>query len=348
MTNADYKELYEEVYEEDLKIYEIIEHYYGNSRVDFQPDLKEFASMLEKDGLHSKEEVKRWFADYEEDFYPEIIIHFPQVTVTNENGQSVDIQDLWTKVQLNLKGEVPEPLSMIRSTYTINQFIFGYRHSHLPAGINRENVTTFYSPCLGSGPLFFTMENLRYKREEETAPLWTMFCFELDNFTKVESLRGGPYMSLSSLGSSNNTQEYHILNIYPYYAADSELRDRLIQKLLSEKRLRFKFVKGKYEFGMSDTDFAILVSEIAKDLGMAGRHFNSYVYSNYNLSPVANMEEIGITQDRPKLLTFKGKDIKLRVLGVTDSFSTLSILNSSILSDIKFKILYYVNNYFKG
>ena len=136
-----------------------------------------------------------------------ITVHFPEVTIENEEHKSTKVKDLYVRVQFpTLNGGIMGT----RTTYTARQLMIGYVHSHLPGCRIPEYLGQYNYWCLGSGPLVSTVEAVRRNLERgEDLSLIPLMCMEIDNLTKVESLRGGPYNRLSGLYTDMN---YQIMN----------------------------------------------------------------------------------------------------------------------------------------
>ena len=135
----------------------------------------------------------------------DIIVYFPEVTVTNEKHQAVKIYDLFAKVPIREDGvHLYDKFYLMRSTYTHAQAISGYTHSHIPRS---TSLGDWGIPCLGTGPINSTIYTLEHISEsfEEIKPFWELFCRELDEYTQVESLSGGPYIRMETIGTGNST-----------------------------------------------------------------------------------------------------------------------------------------------
>lgn len=191
-----------------------------------------------------------------------MLIHFPEVKVTNEHDRSVDITHLWVKVELSLDGTIDGYFQMMRSELTFEQFESGYSHSHIHS-VNIGNYYRWSDPCLGSGPIRNTIASLSTQFSEE---MWSLFCLELSKYVTVESLTGIPYMYLERIGISNNstTREIHFpfnhidrcpTALEPYIAA-------FIPAILSKRPFRFNFSNGSYGIAMSDRDLFITLSNL--------------------------------------------------------------------------------------
>ena len=144
-------------------IYNIFKDYYGEDHVDLQGN--------------------------------DIIVYWPEVTVTNEVNESVTIKELYAKVQLNVCR-----FELARCWYTQEQANSGYTHSHISRS---TTLGQWGSPCLGRGPIVATMEYLR--RDPSDFDRWQLFCWELDKYVRVESLNGVPYIKMREIGTDQRT-----------------------------------------------------------------------------------------------------------------------------------------------
>lgn len=151
-------------------IYEIFVDYYGENNIDFQYD--------------------------EDDETADIIVHFPEVTVSNEHGNSVKIQDLFAKVTVDDEGCMVGYFKLRRTSFPLSQVYADYCHSHL-CGI----VFDWDTPCLGYGPIRNTIESLNETPDHNK---WRLFCYELDKYVGVESLQGVPYRYLEKISTKES------------------------------------------------------------------------------------------------------------------------------------------------
>lgn len=189
-----------------------------------------------------------------------IIVHFPHVTVTNENGKSIEVSNLWAKVRISHKGYMVGYFALNRSEYPLLQYDSGYMHSHCP-GINKSDFTSFLSPCTGAGPINATMSSLHMRYDED---IWNLFCLELSKYVTIESLSGGPHRYLERVKYSNNQVEdtYSVrVGVFSISGVleKEEVRE-FIDYFIKEKKLKFNYIKGSYSIAMSDVDYIILIS----------------------------------------------------------------------------------------
>lgn len=257
---AQLAEEYNAAMERPRRVYEIFCDYFGEDKVDMQ-------------GFKTLEEYILDRGDLITSFGIFLLVWFPEVTVTNENDRSVDIQDLYMKVPIGADGSMNGSPTMNRATYPLDQFLSDFMHSHTP-GINKYNPTSFQHICTGSGPIQNTIGNLNGEFDED---LWQLFCSELEDFVHVESLSGGPYKRMEKIGISDKPNE--VTMRFPYVIAgdlnpnrfvnsrSTEEKSRtynliadFIRYLLKEGGLPMEFANGNYSVGISYIDCTIYLS----------------------------------------------------------------------------------------
>jgi hypothetical protein len=188
-----------------------------------------------------------------------ILVHFPQVRVTNEHDRFVDITNLWAKVCICSNGSMRGNFSLNRSSYPLLHFSSNYMHSHV-SSIPTSDFTMFQVPCFGSGPVRDTMTSLNREFDED---LWNMFCLELSKYVTVESISGTPYNYLERLGSRNMItgvdKFYTYLTRRSSVIGDDKFRE-FVKHFINLKKLKFNYVNGSYSIGMSLIEYIVLVS----------------------------------------------------------------------------------------
>lgn len=192
-----------------------------------------------------------------------ILVHFPHVRVTNENGRFVDINHLWAKVRVMYNGTLNGGFTLNRSEYTMLHLCSMYMHSHI-SSIPTGNFTNFQSPCTGSGPINGTISTLNMDYDED---MWNMFCLELSKYVTVESIAGRPYHYLEKLGTNNmmagECRFITYLSLRRYQYRDIIGPDKLkefVRDFINSKKLKFNYVNGSYSIGMSFIEFIVLIS----------------------------------------------------------------------------------------
>lgn len=243
-------------------VYSIFVHHFGEDKVDIQ-------------------DVPQNINTPDQEFNVHILVYFPKVKVTNENNKSIIIYDLFARVTVNANGRLENQFELTRSTFTREQFRSGYVHSHLPS----YTYCMWHTSCLGSGPIGHTYSRLLVQYDECT---WMLFCRELDEYVHVESLRGGPYIRLESVGgydpvSFNLTFRRNTHN-FPntlYISGDDIFRSKVLEfthYLLENCHYKFCWNNGEYKLAYSPLDFAFLVTKYFTDfLRITGYHNKDFL-----------------------------------------------------------------------
>lgn len=199
-----------------------------------------------------------------------LFIHWPEATITNENDQSIDIQDLFARIPLTVKGMTfpeYERFTFMRTTYTRTQWNHLYMHSHVQT-ISESNPLKFKHVCLGSGPIKNTINTLVVHPDNQEAMM--LFFWELDKVVHVESLTGVPYNRLSGVTSSSYVQVETIVEEYRGFLHDI-LRNRgnkavkdFMASFFRAVEVPMAFRDGKYILGCSFLEFAVLITNYYK------------------------------------------------------------------------------------
>ena len=304
------------------------------------------------------------FYDFLSQFQYQIVVHFPEVTVTNENNKSIKIQDLYAKTCINGLGNLYSGPLFNRATYPYIQMVRGYMHSHINGIVTNEYFT---SSCLGSGPINRTINSLRLEYEEG---LWKLYCFELDKYVHVESLRGGPYHRLENVTGSNASKvssEIRMSKTFPINI-DEHLREFLINFtsiLITSPELKWitKYKLG-YSLGMSLSEFILVASKIfinyyntellknnidlPQNYLFEKRILSNYIFEDDTLAELNSDETLSSSRAAlhgRELFIFKGKPVILNILpkNYDPDSRHLILLSQSLCNYIATQITYIIN-----
>ena len=263
-------QLYEDLHQKVFYVYNVFIGFFGEENVDLQlpytKDIfrKELKSILTEDltnsNVNDDTEIEitdaklRKIHRYYDDRRAVIYVWWKKVTVTNEYDKSIDIQDLYAKIELQLDGRIPfenRGFLLNRATYSSEQFCSGYMHSHINI-IPKDHFEIFQPPCLGRGPINGTITTLKSEYDETT---WMLFCQELSLYVTVESISGGPYRRLESVrGSMQQLFSYKYCfqgtNLYQFnhFFTHSIFKD-FIKYYIEYGHLTLSFNRGKFTYG---------------------------------------------------------------------------------------------------
>lgn len=289
-------ELKQKVFSKVFDTYEIFQNFFGEDFTDIQaiPSDEVFALSLLSININMTDnrydlaesqlaEIQEIFSNYDYD----ILVWWPSVTVTNENDKSINIQDLYAKIKITIEGTIPYEnvgFQLTRSTVSLLQFKSGYLHSHLPRCYN--SVPVFKNPCLGNGPIRNTIADLKNNYEEV---LWMLFCRELSLYVTVESLRGGPYIRLETVGYGSksllftgyeNTYFPSLNRFYNQYTRQAffDMLQNFFEFYIKNNHLSFSYTNERYICGMSYYDYIIDVSN--SFIAWYNSHSSTYTVSD--------------------------------------------------------------------
>lgn len=392
-----YKDLEDYLFSQDKvnEIFQIFSEYYGEDKVDIQLNISfnRFVALFDTT-LHrnlvdngynipvvdcTKCAIKDLIARYKKDkntyikkyinahfISVYILIYFPKITVTNEYDESIDIEEVYIRVPINLNGRMDSSFEIIRTKYSYIQYESGYMHSHAHSGISKTS-RDWRGMCLGSGPLVTTTHTLKNSYDLD---IWRLFCIELDEYLKVESVAGVPYIRMNRVGNNDNLYNYNIMDngyyniqyrIHQYPPLFKDFLKFFIQKICSNDYY-FSFRDKDIHLAISNEQFAIIISKyfieycncinketevnidsiisnfmvkVQRDVSGTLKYFrqtNTFNYTNES-------------QSDAKALTFKGQDkyVKIDTKVETSQNKEIYLLSSDIVSQVLSYLLKVIN-----
>lgn len=223
-----------------------------------------------------------------------VVIHYPELKVTNKLNKSVHITDMYVKFQINQQGDITKSgLEGRRGSFTELQLEKNYSHSHLPSSA----VNGFTNFCLGSGTditmsMMMLYEQILNKNKEEVPNVFNLFLLNLKAYLQYESLEGGPYIRMSTLTDSAvaKSSVFELIDLAKYIARNFnnnyffDLIDELVKEnaiFLINEKLVFKddyfekFLVGlliQNNFSFSNYPFSFIIycnGELINKLGSA-------------------------------------------------------------------------------
>lgn len=373
------EQLYDILHQNVNTVYETFKSFFGEDMVDLQR-IREKRWLMEniKSYLRNykvpdtayyeiNDYVLNGLKEYCSDDLYGIYIWWPTVTITNENNKSVVIRDLYARVDIQLDGRIPYEqvgFRLNRATYSQEQFLSDYLHSHIRA-IPKSDFTTFMLPCLGTGPIKDTINTLKMGYDEVS---WMLFCQELSMYVTVESLSGGPWHRLESIGEKTVA---HCYTRYRFNNAGSTLYKKVFpletlkdftKYYLQHGHLSLSYKNNRYTVGMPYYDFIIDISNAFIDFynEVLGKEENK-IQECFNKELLIKLlaangkfykwgSSEGITynvaayQDR-LVLRFKGREIRTKITKSTQELEGQStiLLNNNVATFILKNILNTIN-----
>lgn len=337
------------------EVYQIFKDYFTEERVDLR-------NVIDEDRFVRESVENNGSYVLDTNLSPYILVHFPEVTITNEYEDSVNVKDLWAKVYLTFKGTIRSGFLLNRSHYYRSHWNSDYMHSHI-SGIPKARISDFLSPCLGSGPIRDTIHSLVHNNDEL---IWQLFCRELDVYVRTESISGGPYRRLKNIGTTTNRRRMmYSFNASLYFNYNNStfplnyLRE-FVKHVIESNALKFNFNGSSYSLAMHYIDYYIVISNLfiewynkAYNENKVNISYNQLLDRNilYRADIVGNeifytsTQNSNTNESSPVVLTFKGRDIHLTIENDTESSVSQSynILNPSIAVSLLRHILAIIN-----
>lgn len=344
--------------EEALKVYEIFKSFFGETKVDFQIDktFKNTVEALIEDDENPEETLNSPLLPLCEFSYI-ILVHFPNVTITNEKDNSIDIHDLYVKVPLDYAGKQAKRFEMIVTTFTKVLYESNYTHSHLPSGSLSHGKAYFQRPCLGGGPIGTTCSILR---DENNENIWRLFCVELARYVTVESIAGVPYYRMEHIGRNNGNKEIILSDVSCRTSSEiSSIIKEAIRNLINRKVFTFKYVNNTYSFADNDASLIRLISnefiaiynkkfnnkELSTDLNalIRAKILIKAVFYKGCFTEEDNNRHSSCSPSTDVLFTFKNMPVKMRIIDTDTTIEPVYILNVRYINVAIRNILEFIN-----
>ena len=294
-----------------------------------------------------------------------ILIYFPKITVTNEYDESIDIEEVYIRVPINTCGKMISSFEIVRTKYSYDQYVSGYMHSHAYTGIDKTS-RDWRSMCLGIGPLVTTTHTLKNSYDLD---IWRLFCIELDEYLKVESVAGVPYIRMNRIGDNSRLSVYAVkcnenycndiqykITCFSYFFKDFlkffiwklcnredyfTFKDNNICLAISNEQ--FAIITSKYfieycNYRKLDIDLNIIISDY---MVLAQRDVSGVL--RYNTRTNSSNHNNG-SSSSTKVLTFKGQDKYVNIdVRMNNNNKEIYLLKPVIVSQILNYVLKIVN-----
>lgn len=294
-----------------------------------------------------------------------ILIHFHDITVTNEFCRTTKIEDIYACVPIIPKGTIMKRMLWCRTTTSRSHWSAGYIHSHVLNDIS--GIFEWISPCLGQGPICNTMSTLS---ESFCKDFWSLFWLELDKCIKTESLTGGPFKKLQQLDSSLNFTEcyksFDFTCIYLRYHKYKDLINAIVLRLINDVDLKYRYHLDHIEPAVTFVDFTLLVSKMlleyldtvtpethlnyrklledSVDLLSVQLSSDRSVFFGYKLG---DKYIIGETIDKEPSFSFKGEPVEFKMVEDLDmdyQKDLLTIVHPRMSTAILHRLTLVINN----
>lgn len=188
-----------------------------------------------------------------------VVIHYPDLHITNSEGDEYDTKNLYVNFQVKNSGMEDDNGNIVYGMYdikgttssrTYEEYFVGYRHSHLgtfkPSHFDDVMVNGEF--CLGSDTeIKYQQENLYTEYSPE---MFELFLMTLDSVVKWESIEGTPYIRVKNIAIGKQTSQSSLSNERDMDSYFRKLEDYITSMdfdfVFSEYRYKIK-QNGKFE-----------------------------------------------------------------------------------------------------
>lgn len=366
-------ELYNRYFSSAIAIRNIFIDHFGDDNVDSTIPTEDLVSVLfttRPADINTLENIYNSLS---------ITVKFPEVTITNENGNSVQAKNIYAFIPLSIRYDYNREESFIvmtnaftlsRSHYPESHILSDYMHSHCNGLPLVDGRGAFLPCCLGNGPVRMTISTLC---SEYNLPMWQLFCFELEAYVQTESLAGGPWRRMSNISSTpyvyrpidNAFVVQHSLDVTD--ALYETFKD-FITYFIRNNKLPFNYIDGCYGIAMSYLDFALLVSnefikwmnrednpyrnELVMEVLKSYKVLDKYIIIDNRIHSISSsrntsMATVEYLNDK-FLFSFKGQPVKIEIVSDLDETCTITNLLSNTAIGYIATLITKSVNYFYG
>lgn len=372
MSIENIQEAYNSYFSSAFSVLEIFNNHFGEENVD--TNIPKFEDLRNQGILNTSSMLNRLVSHYSS---VDIIVKFPEVTITNEKGNSLFVKNLFAKqtllIRYNAQREdstcvLSNAFTLSRSHFYKSHILADYMHSHCNGLPLLSTDSPWLSCCLGSGPIRQTISTLC---TEYDLNVWQLYCFELESYVQTESLAGGPWRRMSNITSipySDNPRINKYLTVFnwPVQTSFKSLFRDFIEYFVRHNNIPFCYANKSYMIAMPYLDFALFVSN--KFIEWLNLGSNPYRYaemlgelkaksilSNYLImdnkieEPTSGRRSISDANSiiGRTLFTFKGSPVVVEVEEDADSIvTTTTLLSNNVLGYIATLLTKSINYYY--
>jgi hypothetical protein len=255
-----------------------------------------------------------------------IVIHYPELKITNKLNKSIDITDMYVKFHINQQGDINKKgLLGKRGSFTELQLEKNYSHSHLPASFSNDFLTF----CLGSGTditmsMMMLYEQILNKNKEEIPNVFNLFLLNLKAYLEYESLEGGPYIKMEMLKDSTITKSsiFELIKLSDYISRNLDYNNffiNLINKLVIENAIFI--INEKLVFKDDYFEKILIDLLIAHKFSFSEYSISFIIYNNGELvNKIVSIDLLNKIKDKYVLFKKTKKPLKITNALLNDNF----------------------------
>lgn len=324
---------------------EIFKQQFGEDHVDFDVFERDEDKKHELQYFHPCILVRQDFDQYYSSFSHNIIVKVDKETVKNELGLSTTIYDLFIRIRFRRNGTMLYEISYKRATFTKNQLLSHYVHSHCPRLYASDGIQWGHV-CTGSGPINNSLSAL----SSVDTPIERLYGFiaELRQIVKVESLQGGPYIKIEEINGTIKEVKY-VEATKPAFTTKPK---ELIRSYIRSNRLKLGLINGQFCLGCSFVEWLIDFTEYAKAWSTINvlpvRLSNVIIKDNkvYKRDLTRSDENSSLGLVGREVIKFRGTTYTLKLIDDGSTEQTKQLVSPSEAASILYSILSTLNDYY--
>ena len=269
-------------------------------------------------------------------------VRFPKVEMTNEDDAEHTIEDLVFQFIFNSDLTI-SMMSTSRYSATPEEIAVNYGHSHSGTGCLYGFT---HAVCLGETPLNDAYLNLK---TEANFDYFELFLHQISDYVKYESLNGGPYVEIASVGCGLHIDDSSE-DDRPDYSTSR------IEALILKERVKIKFTSGGsrngVQFGVHDYELSDsllsndVVREYLEERDLIGKMINDNFYLNISNGSGRNQNQFRSSPALHVSDEVNAIDLDRTILssqGLNDSGN--DYVNTYLLGDLRDSMLRKLNNF---
>jgi hypothetical protein len=323
---------------------EIFKQQFGEDHVDFDIFEGDEGKKQELQYFCNQLSVKYDFDQYCTNPNHNIVVKVDKETVKNELGLSTIIYDLFIRIQFRRNGTMLYGIEYKRATFTKNQLLSNYVHSHCPRLYASDGIKWGHV-CTGSGPINNSLSAL----SSIDTPLERLYGFiaELRQIVKVESLQGGPYIKIEEINGVLKEVKY-VEACKPAFTTKPKA---LIRSYIRSNRLKLGLINGQFCLGCSFVEWLIDFTEYAKAWSTANVlpiRLSDVIIKNNRLyaKNSERSDEYALRLIGKPVIKFKGTPYLLKLIEDGSAEQVKQLVSPKEAASILYSILSTLNTYY--
>jgi len=259
---------------------------------------------------------------YRDSDYIYIILHFPEITMTNSVEQSHIIRDVYIKMYIRTNSLTLRDIAIARSTVTENEYIKKYTFSHCSRGFSYQWNNNI---CFGDTTIHELKNDLNIKNSVIDLPY---FITLLKSYLSWESIEGTPFIRMDSI--VDNTQ----IKAAPQNWTNSDIINAVNLVLCNTESFEYNFNETNgIACPFIDTKSIEKIENILTECS----DFKRFVYPSVNRKSII-VTPLKITDNIPQYtdIYFKGCQVPFKIVKdeVADTKNVKMSIHNLFLSQV--------------